>query len=141
MQWHIAHSAANLVRVLGTNSLVGSIPASWSGLTNLQEMMLHDNQLSGTLPSFVSNLLQLQELYLPIYLLSSVWPLNCFRDLRTNLMSGTLPMFPGLVTGLYLLNNKFSGDVSNIVQMLNASSIVALYVDTVDRYIDRQIDR
>ena len=59
----MTHSAANLVSDLGSNSLTGSIPASWSDLTNLQEMMLQDNQLSGTLPSFVSNMLQLQELY------------------------------------------------------------------------------
>jgi Leucine-rich repeat (LRR) protein len=80
---------------LGSNSLTGTLPASWARLSKLRSIGLSSNSLTGTVPRQWSELASLSTL-----------------DLASNSLSGTLPtMWSELtsITGLYLHNNAFSG--------------------------------
>ena len=49
---------------LQDNGITGTLPPSWSGMTQLQWLDLYSNSLTGTLPPSWSNMTQLQGLYL-----------------------------------------------------------------------------
>ena len=103
---------------LGTNHLVGSIPSSLTGLTELTRLNLYSNTLSGSLPNFLDDFVLLEYVDLGNNTYSGSLP-STFGDignLRTlyldhNTLSGTLPLFLTIppITVLWLNNNNFSG--------------------------------
>ncbi|KAL6759574.1 hypothetical protein V8C86DRAFT_1786799, partial [Haematococcus lacustris] len=82
----------------------GSLPSSWSALTNLDALVLRANQLSGPLPPQWSSLANLRTLSLGANRLTGTIPASWqsgmsslqFLDLSGNqLLCGALPNVPG----------------------------------------------
>ena len=83
---------------LGTNHLVGSIPSSLTGLTELTRLNLYSNTLSGSLPNFLDDFVLLE-----------------YVDLGNNTYSGSLPSTFGDIGNLrtlYLDHNTLSGNTA-----------------------------
>ncbi|WP_162388943.1 leucine-rich repeat domain-containing protein [Spirosoma endbachense] len=106
---------------LQNNGLSGSIPASLSALTNLQELNLSANQLSGNIPTSLSALTNLQRLTLSVNQLSGSIPasLSVLTNLQSlglsnNQLSGSIPASLSALTNLQELtlnNNQLSGSI------------------------------
>ncbi len=107
--------------VLPTNNLSGTLPASLSALTNLQNIYLYDNHLSGSIPASLSALASLQTLDLSSNQLSGTIPggLSALTNLRwlilsSNQLTGTIPGSLGTLTNLQRLGlnvNQLSGTI------------------------------
>jgi Leucine-rich repeat (LRR) protein len=81
----------------GTNTLVGTLPASLGNLTSLGDLSLSGNQLTGSIPTELGSLANLQAL-----------------DLGDNQLTGSIPPQLGNLTSLqflYLYNNQLSGSI------------------------------
>ncbi|KAJ0988661.1 hypothetical protein J5N97_007017 [Dioscorea zingiberensis] len=79
---------------LSNTSIFGKIPTwFWNVSKNLKLLNISFNKIEGQLPN-----------YLPIGGLSDV-------DMRSNLLTGSLPHLPSLITTLVLSDNQFSGPI------------------------------
>ena len=122
---------------LGSNQLIGSIPAQLGNLTNLQDLYLQNNQLIGSIPPELGNLTNLQDFYLHINQLSGSIPAELGNlvnldhlDLDNNQLSGNIPSELGDLTNLqdlYLQNNQLSGNIPP--QLGNLTNLQYLYLD------------
>lgn len=98
--------------VLGSNQLLGALPASIGNLTALDTLELWNNQLTGNLPSELGSITSLD-----------------YMDLSPNEFTGAIPPELGnlnaLVT-LWLNNNKLTGNIPTTLG--NLSSLQNLYL-------------
>jgi hypothetical protein len=90
---------------LPNNSLSGSIPASWAGLAKLRVLMLYMNRLNGQIPGSLNALTALESL-----------------EMGRNAFTGTIPDLSKLtkLRVLYLNNNKLSGTIPDSLKALAA---------------------
>jgi hypothetical protein len=89
---------------LSENRLTGTIPASFSALTQVRYLYLTQNQLSGVLPAFLGSFTQLREL-----------------RLEANLFTGSIPASLGNLSALQLLqlqNNRLTGCIPSSLTAL-----------------------
>jgi Leucine-rich repeat (LRR) protein len=113
---------------LDNNHLVGNIPSSINGLTQLRELDLYHNQLDGTIPTEISALTNLLYLNLSWNLLDNPIPDSIssltglqILDLSTNQFSGAFPEFLLSMTGLRTLklgHNNFNGEIPDGINNL-----------------------
>ncbi len=96
---------------LGSNQLIGSIPAELGNLTRLLTLQLSGNQLSGNIPPELGNMSDLAYLFL-----------------TNNRLSGEIPAEIGDLSNLYTLNlgyNQLSGsipaEIGNLSSLRNLS--------------------
>ena len=107
--------------VLPSYNLIGTLPYSVSGLSQLQDLELDSNLLSGTIPESLGNLTQLQYMYLYLNGLTGTIPESLGNltqlqdlDLDENFLSGTIPGSLGKLMQLkymYLYLNQLSGSI------------------------------
>eukprot|EP00873_Tetraselmis_striata_P011775 jgi/Tetstr1/432039/TSEL_021511.t2 len=100
---------------LDRKALTGSLPPSWSSLTRLETLWLHDNWLTGPLPPSWSALTRLEQLWL-----------------RDNELTGPLPpSWSALtrLTGLWLRDNELAGPVPPSWSALTRLTGLSLYAN------------
>ncbi|PIA63470.1 hypothetical protein AQUCO_00201072v1 [Aquilegia coerulea] len=103
--------------------LIGQIPPSFGGLTNLQSLVLQENGLTGGLPSNLGNLVSLQRIVLAGNKFTGQIPASfggltelLILDASRNSLTGTLPLTFGGLTSLLKLdmsNNLLNGMLPN----------------------------
>jgi hypothetical protein len=115
-------------RLLSSNKLTGTLPASLARLQNMTDFRINDLQLSGTIPSYIQNWKQLERLEMiasgltgPIPSVISV--LSNLVNLRISDIRGPVQPFPSLknVTGLtkiILKNCNISGQIPTYLSHL-----------------------
>jgi Leucine-rich repeat (LRR) protein len=120
--------------MLGANNLIGSLPASFGNLTNLDALELNSNQLS-SLPASFGNFTNLGYLTLNNNQLSSL-PASFgnltnlyFLDLNNNQLS-SLPASFGNLTGLGILALSYNQLSSVPTSLGNLMNLEYLYLDS-----------
>ena len=119
------------------NVLEGSIPASIASLSNLRLLGLNNNRISGSVPDEIGALTQLRSLSLSGNLVQGTLPGDAlaaltaltYMNMRTNGLSGELPVALGSLTGLTLLNledNALQGTVPEQFSALTALQYLGL---------------
>ena len=115
------------VRILGHNSLNGTIPETLANLRSLKDLDISYCNFTGQIPSQLGNLPSIRSVYLdfngltgspPDFSINS--PLSIFSASH-NQLDGSLPNSFGLLQNLdtlYLQNNRMVGTVSNFVCIL-----------------------
>lgn len=110
------------IRISGNLGLTGSLPKSWSGMSNLTVLYLHNNNLRGPLPPELSNWTAIEYLALQKNGISGTLPaawskMKNLKKLRLyeNMLTGTLPpeLGPGWsgLEHLELQSNMLSGQL------------------------------
>jgi len=115
------------------NNLVGTIP-DFSGLPNLQKLVLYENYLTGSISNF-SNLPNLQELYLGENQLTGTIPDFSYLsnlqilDLHSNQLTGNIPYFSGLpnLEELELGGNQLTGIIPDFSHLSNLYRLNLVY--------------
>ncbi|KAJ0494993.1 putative transferase [Helianthus annuus] len=109
-------------KILSSNRLMGTLPASLAELSNLKDFRISDNNLSGSIPNFIENWRQLNKLELigtglsgPIP--SSISFLN-LTDVRICELSGPTQRFRPLDNVVGLLTLYLEGFVFQIVVLI-----------------------
>lgn len=121
---------------LTSNNLIGSLPASLSGLTSLQSLLLGTNQLTGTIPTGLGTLANLQTLILFQNSLTGGIPASLgtrtslqVLNLSGNQLSGPIPDQLGALTQLRLLaltNNSLTGSLPASLSALTGVQVFDL---------------
>lgn len=121
---------------LAKNNLVGTIPASISDISFLEELALQENKLSGTIPTSIGGLYLLRYLYLHDNELTGVIPAELgdipFLDrihLGRNQLSGSIPKEIGDLTRLKIFGVESNNLTGTLPEKLGASaSLEIIYV-------------
>mmetsp|Transcript_686 Transcript_686/g.950 ORF Transcript_686/g.950 Transcript_686/m.950 type:complete len:180 (-) Transcript_686:60-599(-) len=94
---------------LQNNTMTGTLPASLTNATNLENVLLGNNQFSGSIPAISSSSM-------------------AFFDARSNLLTGTIPssLFSDSLSFLYLQWNQLSGPIPS--EYSSADSLSDLYL-------------
>ena len=119
------------------NVLEGSLPSSLSSLSNLRLLGLNNNRISGSVPDAVGSLTLLRSLSLSGNLLQGTLPNDAlaaltaltYMNVRSNGISGVLPVALGSLTGLTLLNledNALQGVLPEQLSTLTALQYLGL---------------
>jgi Leucine-rich repeat (LRR) protein len=98
---------------LGSNGLIGTIPASIGDLAYLTEIQLYTNQLTGSMPIEIGSLTGLEII-----------------DMSSNQLSGTIPTEIGNLVNLrflYLYANQLTGSIPP--SLGNCLDLIRLYLD------------
>ena len=109
---------------LETNGITGSLPVSWSSMTQLQQLYLNSNSLTGTLPPSWANMTQLQQLYL-----------------YGNSLTGTLPPSwsnMAQMNGLALLGNSLTGTLLPSWSSMTQLQMLYLYGNSLTGTLPRR---
>ncbi|MEG1649810.1 MAG: hypothetical protein RR277_07965 [Rikenellaceae bacterium] len=116
---------------LAVNNLVGTIPASISGLSFLEELALQDNKLSGDIPGSIGDLYSLRYLYLYNNKLTGAIPATLsaipFIDrirLGGNLLSSDIPEELGNLKYLKIFSVENNNITGTLPEKLGASTVL-----------------
>lgn len=110
---------------LGDNNLSGSLPSSWSEMSNITYIALIFNRLTGSLPTSWQSLTSLQTL-----------------DLEGNSLDGLIPSGYGALTNLeflYLEKNSFTGTLPTTFGRLGNLIDFQIYENNLSGTIPRQL--
>ncbi len=122
---------------LSENNLTGTLPAEWSGLSELETLELPSNSLSGPIPAELRQLSKLESLGLSSNSLSGPIPAELGQlsllqglSLTSNLLSGPIPVELGQLSALgslSLTDNSLSGPIP--AELGNLSKLQVLSLD------------
>eukprot|EP00884_Botryococcus_braunii_P020098 jgi/Botrbrau1/6772/Bobra.0057s0008.1 len=115
---------------IGNNTLSGTLPAQWAGMTDLAGLFLQENNLSGPVPwREWANLTNLMDLQLASNRLTGSLPSDVrypmITDLSNNHLSGSLPSRMSGAVLLNLSDNSLSGALPD---PLTAPDVEALFI-------------